>query len=112
MGLRTSLLFANAGLKVTGVDLSEKKVDEINSGRFPFEEKGIAELFAAALKTENFKAQTKPGAADVFVVRRTESTQKQEMRFVRRPFGCEQPAFRHERWKFPHHRIDNQTENL
>jgi UDP-N-acetylglucosamine 2-epimerase (non-hydrolysing) len=68
MGLPTSLLFANAGLKVTGVDLSEKKVDEINSGRCPFEEKGIAELLTAALKTENFKAQNKPGPADVFVV--------------------------------------------
>jgi UDP-N-acetylglucosamine 2-epimerase (non-hydrolysing) len=68
MGLPTSLLFANAGLKVTGVDLSEKKVDEINSGRCPFEEKGIAELLTVALKTENFKAQTKPVAADVFVV--------------------------------------------
>ncbi|MEH2516371.1 UDP-N-acetylglucosamine 2-epimerase (non-hydrolyzing) [Bradyrhizobium sp. AZCC 1610] len=68
MGLPTSLLFANAGLKVTGVDLSEKKVTEINSGRCSFEEKGIAELLTDALKTGNFKAHTKPGPADVFVV--------------------------------------------
>ncbi|WP_051389919.1 non-hydrolyzing UDP-N-acetylglucosamine 2-epimerase [Bradyrhizobium sp. Ec3.3] len=68
MGLPTSLLFANAGLRVTGVDLREKTVDEINSGRCPFEEKGIPELLTAALKTDNFKAETKPRPADVFVV--------------------------------------------
>jgi UDP-N-acetylglucosamine 2-epimerase (non-hydrolysing) len=68
MGLPTSLLFANAGVKVTGIDLSEKKVNEINGGRCPFEEKGIPETLTAALKTGNFKAQTKPVAADVFVV--------------------------------------------
>ncbi|WP_108513938.1 non-hydrolyzing UDP-N-acetylglucosamine 2-epimerase [Bradyrhizobium algeriense] len=68
MGLPTSLLFANAGIKVAGFDLSEKKVNEINSGHCPFEETGIPELLTAALKTGNFKAQTKPAAADVFVV--------------------------------------------
>jgi UDP-N-acetylglucosamine 2-epimerase (non-hydrolysing) len=68
MGLPTSLLFANAGVKVAGFDLSEKKVNEINSGHCPFEENGIPELLTAALKNGNFKAQTKPAAADVFVV--------------------------------------------
>lgn len=68
MGLPTSLLFASAGIKVTGFDVSEKKVNEINGGRCPFEEAGIPELLTAALKTGNFKAQTKPAAADVFVV--------------------------------------------
>lgn len=68
MGLPTSLLFANAGVSVTGFDLSEKKVNEINSGLCPFEEKGIPELLTAALKTGCFKAQTEPAAADVFVV--------------------------------------------
>lgn len=68
MGLPTSLLLANAGVKVAGYDLNEKKVDEIISGRCPFEEKGLPELLAAALKTGNFRALTKPRAADVFVV--------------------------------------------
>lgn len=68
MGLPTSLLFANAGLRVTGFDLNGKKVSEINSGLCPFEEKGIPELLTAALKTGHFKAQTEPAAADVFVV--------------------------------------------
>jgi UDP-N-acetylglucosamine 2-epimerase (non-hydrolysing) len=68
MGLPTSLLFASAGVKVTGLDLSEKKVNEINSGHCPFEEKGVPELLTAVLKSGNFKAQTKPVAADVFVV--------------------------------------------
>lgn len=68
MGLPTSLLFAGAGVKVTGFDLNQKKVDQINRGDCPFEERGIPELLTAALKTQNFKAQTKPVAADVFVV--------------------------------------------
>lgn len=68
MGLPTSLLLANAGVKVAGVDLNEKKVNEISSGHCPFEEKDIPELLAATLKTGNFKALTKPVAADVFVV--------------------------------------------
>lgn len=68
MGLPTSLLFANAGVRVTGFDLNGKKVNEINSGLCPFEEKGIPELLTAALKTGRFKAQTEPTAADVFVV--------------------------------------------
>jgi UDP-N-acetylglucosamine 2-epimerase (non-hydrolysing) len=68
MGLPTSLLLAKAGVKVTGFDLREKKVNEINSGRCPFEERGIPELLTEALKTGKFKAQTTPAAADVFVV--------------------------------------------
>ncbi len=68
MGLPTSLLFANAGVRVTGFDLNENKVNEINSGHCPFEEKGIPELLTAALKTGRFKAQTGPAPADVFVV--------------------------------------------
>lgn len=68
MGLPTSLLFANAGVRVTGFDLNGKKVNEINSGLCPFEEKGIPELLTAALKTGRFKAQTEPAAADVFIV--------------------------------------------
>lgn len=68
MGLPTSLLLAKAGVKVTGFDLRENKVNEINSGRCPFEERGIPELLTAALTTGNFKAQTKPAAAEVFVV--------------------------------------------
>lgn len=68
MGLPTSLLFANAGVTVTGFDLNENKVNTINGGHCPFEEKGIPELLTAALKTGRFKAQTGPAPADVFVV--------------------------------------------
>ncbi|MBR0753297.1 UDP-N-acetylglucosamine 2-epimerase (non-hydrolyzing) [Bradyrhizobium jicamae] len=68
MGLPTSLLFANAGVTTTGCDLSERKVNEINSGHCPFEENGIPDLLSAALKTRNFEARTKPVAADVFIV--------------------------------------------
>ncbi|WP_063799709.1 non-hydrolyzing UDP-N-acetylglucosamine 2-epimerase [Bradyrhizobium jicamae] len=68
MGLPTALLFANAGITVAGFDLNAKKVDEINGGHCPFEERGIPELLTTALKTGRFKAQTAPAAADVFVV--------------------------------------------
>lgn len=68
MGLPTSLLFARAGVRVTGFDFNQKKVNEINSGHCPFEEAGIPELLTAALESQNFKAQAKPVPADVFVV--------------------------------------------
>lgn len=68
MGLPTSLLFANAGVKVIGFDLNERKVNEINGGQCPFREEGIPALLTTALQTGNFKAQTAPAAADVFIV--------------------------------------------
>ena len=39
-----SLLIADAGHKVTGVDLSKQRVNDLNLGITPLEEKGLDEL--------------------------------------------------------------------
>ena len=44
MGFPMSLLIADAGHKVTGVDLSKQRVNDLNLGITPFEEKGLDEL--------------------------------------------------------------------
>jgi len=44
MGLPISSLLAQAGYSVTGVDLSQEKVDSINRGECPFDEVGMPEL--------------------------------------------------------------------
>jgi UDP-N-acetyl-D-mannosaminuronic acid dehydrogenase len=50
MGLPTALLIAKTGLKVVGYDIVKSKVDMINKGILPFEEKGMPELFNAGKK--------------------------------------------------------------
>jgi len=57
IGLPTALLMAKAGLQVTGYDVINEKIEMLNKGKMPFEEKGLPELFEEAKK--NFKATNK-----------------------------------------------------
>lgn len=66
IGLPTALIFANAGYRVTGVDINAEIVENLNKGILHFEEPGLAELFANA--GENFHASTEIGEADVFLI--------------------------------------------
>ena len=45
IGLPTALLFASAGHEVIGIDIDKRKVDLLNSGKLPFQEPGLNELF-------------------------------------------------------------------
>jgi len=49
IGLPTALMLASHGVKVVGTDYNKGVVDELNSGRLTFEEKGLDELFNAAV---------------------------------------------------------------
>jgi len=66
IGLPTACLFANAGYEVVGVEINQEKIEKLNHGKLPFEEKGLEELFEKALPNMSFK--TKPEEADVFIV--------------------------------------------
>jgi len=66
IGLPTACLFANAGYRVVGVDINQEKIDKLNHGKLPFEERGLRELFEKALPNMSFK--TKPEEADVFLI--------------------------------------------
>jgi len=66
IGLPTACLFANANHKVVGVDLNQELVEKLNKKELPFEEKGLADLFARAMS--NMVFETEVGDADVFVI--------------------------------------------
>jgi len=60
IGLPTALSFAKSGLQTIGVDINEKLVENINSGKFPLkDEPGYDEIFDSVLKTKKFSATTK-----------------------------------------------------
>ena len=41
IGLPTAIIFASHGVKVTGVDVSDRHVDAVNRGELPFVEEGL-----------------------------------------------------------------------
>lgn len=49
IGLPTSLMFANSGLKVVGTDYNAELIQTLNNQELYFEEKGLNELFQKAL---------------------------------------------------------------
>lgn len=53
VGLPFSLVLAEAGHKVCGIDLNEELILTLNEGNVPYVEHGAAELLAKHLKTEN-----------------------------------------------------------
>ena len=60
IGLPTALSFAKSGLQTIGVDINQKLVENINSGKFPLkDEPGYDEIFDNVLKTKKFSATTK-----------------------------------------------------
>ena len=50
IGLPTALMFAKNGVKIIGTDINEKLISSLKEGKLTFEEKGLDELFSAALK--------------------------------------------------------------
>ena len=53
IGLPTALLLAKAGNSVAGYDVVKHKIDMLDSGRLPFEEAGLRELFVSAGDSPN-----------------------------------------------------------
>lgn len=68
MGLPISSLIAQAGYSVTGVDLSQDKVDAINRGECPFDEAGMPELVKNVVSQGFLKASTSIPSADTYLV--------------------------------------------
>lgn len=64
IGLPTALMLASHGVDVVGTDINRETVERLNSGKTTFREKGLEELFAAAVKngirfsTEYCKTET------------------------------------------------------
>lgn len=68
IGLPTAVVMANAGLKVTGVDVNAPNVEKINRGEVTIIEPGLEEELRHALSTGNFRATTEQVHADAYIV--------------------------------------------
>jgi UDP-N-acetyl-D-mannosaminuronic acid dehydrogenase len=68
MGLPLAVVFANAGYRVTGIDVNREKVTQINAGEPPYpEEPRLHEMLKSALERK-FIAQTEPVEADIHLI--------------------------------------------
>ncbi len=68
MGLPISSLIAEAGYHVTGVDLSQEKVDSINRGECPFDEVGMPELIKKVVSQGFLKASTIIPSSETYLI--------------------------------------------
>ncbi|MBC1475172.1 nucleotide sugar dehydrogenase [Listeria grandensis] len=68
IGLPTSIMFANHGQEVVGVDVSERVVKSLNNGTIHIEEPGLQEELDRAIAAGNFRASLQAEAADAFII--------------------------------------------
>lgn len=68
IGLPTAVVLAQSGVNVIGVDVSEARVNQINSGSSPIVEPGLEEALRSTLEAGNFKAQTEMPETDAYIV--------------------------------------------
>ena len=90
IGLPTALMMASHGIEVVGTNHSQGKVDMLKSGRTTFQEKGLDELFQAALDG-GIRFTTEYQVADVYIVSvqtpYDEFTKKVDMSYVNAAIG-------------------------
>ena len=67
IGLPTALMMAAHGVEVVGTDYNAKLVATLNAGKTTFEEKGLDELFAEAIKG-GIKFTTEYQVTDMYIV--------------------------------------------
>ena len=68
IGLPTAALIARSGCKVTGVDVSQRVVDTVNSGKVHIEEVDLDGLVQGVVSRGALVASTTMVAADTFVI--------------------------------------------
>lgn len=68
MGLPISCLIAEAGYKVSGVDLNKDKVASINRADCPFDEVGLPDLLSKVVSQGFLKADTQIKESDMYLV--------------------------------------------
>lgn len=90
IGLPTALMMASHGVEVVGTNHSQGKVDMLKSGKTTFKEKGLDELFQAAL-AGGIQFTTEYQVADVYIVSvqtpYDKFTKKVEMKYVTAAIG-------------------------
>jgi UDP-N-acetyl-D-mannosaminuronic acid dehydrogenase len=68
VGLPTATMFARAGARVTGIDVSQTVVDSLNDGRTVIVEPGLEELVREQVASGRLGASTTARPADAFVI--------------------------------------------
>lgn len=68
IGLPTSVLIAQHGIAVYGVDINQEVVDTINAGKIHIVEPELDGIVAKAVEQGIFKAGTKPVVADTYLI--------------------------------------------
>jgi len=68
IGLPTAAMFASSGVNVLGVDVSQRAVDSINSGKAHIEEGNLDELVERCVASGALRASLTPVAADAFII--------------------------------------------
>lgn len=68
IGLPTSVLLANSGFRVFGVDIKKEIVKKINEGQSHFSEPGLDTFLQKAIKSRSLSAHLKPLSADVYII--------------------------------------------
>lgn len=68
IGLPTAVMFAKHGMEVVGVDVNEKVVQTLRSGKLHIEEPGLEELLNEVIAANLLKFSSKPEEADAFII--------------------------------------------
>ena len=68
IGLPTAAILAENGVKVLGVDVSDRTVDAVNAGTVPFVEPDLAGFVARGVEKGLLSASTTTPAADAYIV--------------------------------------------
>lgn len=68
IGLPTSVMFANNGIKVHGMDVNKSVVEKIKNKQVHIEENGLQERLIAAMESNNLTVSTDPVKSDVFII--------------------------------------------
>ena len=90
IGLPTALMLASHGVQVVGTNHSQGKVDLLQAGQTTFQEKGLDELFQAALRG-GIRFTTEYQAAEIYIVSvqtpYDKFTKKVDMQYVTAAIG-------------------------
>ncbi|GAB2662621.1 UDP-N-acetyl-D-mannosamine dehydrogenase [Arenimonas aestuarii] len=68
IGLPTAAMFAASGLRVHGIDISQRAVDSVNQGRAHIEEGDLDDLVARCVASGHLSAHLEPQPADAFII--------------------------------------------
>ncbi len=68
MGLPLATLLAQAGHQVHGVDINTQKIEQLQSGKCPFEEPGLPEILKSSFQSQKLTVSTQPNEAKIHII--------------------------------------------